>query len=72
MTDYSDSLSENRKGLSLLVLRKIIAEEDKSNPLSDQKITDMLTDKDLDISRRTVAKYRAALCILGRTHRKEF
>ena len=42
-------------------IRSIIAEEDKSAPLSDEQITARLADAGLDIARRTVAKYRERL-----------
>lgn len=40
------------------LLREIIENEDKSNPLSDRELTDELIKKGVDIARRTVAKYR--------------
>lgn len=39
-------------------LREIIDSEDKSNPLTDQALTDMLAAEGINIARRTVAKYR--------------
>ena len=39
-------------------IRKIIADENSAKPLSDQAIADMLKEEDIDIARRTVAKYR--------------
>ncbi len=39
-------------------LKKLIDEEDKSRPLSDEAITQRLTADGYDIARRTVAKYR--------------
>lgn len=39
-------------------IKKIIEEENKSKPLSDQLISSMLVEKNMNISRRTVAKYR--------------
>ncbi len=40
------------------ILSDIIQAEDKSNPVSDQELTDALRDKGYNIARRTVAKYR--------------
>ena len=48
----------------------LIAEEDKSNPLSDQAIADVLGDEGLKIARRTVAKYRDQLRINAQRYRK--
>ncbi|MFO0550617.1 MAG: RNA polymerase factor sigma-54 [Polyangiaceae bacterium] len=52
-------------------IKKIIAVEDKSNPLSDQAIVKILEDQDgIKIARRTVAKYREMLGILSSSKRK--
>jgi len=51
---------------------KIIDEEDKSNPYSDQAIVEMLEKKEgIQIARRTVAKYREMLGILASSKRKK-
>ncbi len=42
-------------------IKGILTAEDKNNPLSDQKISEMLVDDGLKIARRTVAKYREQL-----------
>lgn len=53
-------------------MKKIIAIEDKSNPLSDQQIVKILEDNDgIKIARRTVAKYREMLGILSSSKRKK-
>ncbi|MBF0542353.1 MAG: RNA polymerase factor sigma-54 [Nitrospirae bacterium] len=52
------------------MIKRIIDEEDKSNPLNDQKIVDMLASKDIKIARRTMAKYREELGIPPHTRRK--
>lgn len=53
------------------LLRRIIGEEDKRAPLSDQKLALRLTREGCEISRRTVAKYRAELGIPGASGRKK-
>ena len=50
-------------------IRQLIEAEDKSDPLSDQKITDLLREKGSSISRRTVAKYREELGIAKSSER---
>jgi RNA polymerase sigma-54 factor len=50
----------------------IIQEEDRKKPLSDQKISHLLAEHDIHISRRTVAKYRAARGIKDAGGRKEY
>lgn len=45
------------------ILSELIAAESKRKPLSDDKLTDLLTEKGYNIARRTVAKYREQLNI---------
>src|SRR3984957_2588134 len=53
-------------------IKKIIDEEDKQNPLSDQQIVEILAKQHgIEIARRTVAKYRDMLGILGSSNRKK-
>jgi RNA polymerase sigma-54 factor len=53
-------------------IKKIIDEEEKSNPLSDQQIVELLAKRDgIQIARRTVAKYREILGILSSSKRKK-
>jgi RNA polymerase sigma-54 factor len=40
------------------IIESIIDKEDKTRPLSDQKIADMLEERGFNIARRTVTKYR--------------
>jgi len=53
-------------------IRRIIEAEDANNPLSDQKIADILKKEGLNIARRTVAKYREQLNILPARMRKQY
>ena len=53
-------------------LKTIIEEEDKKKPLSDRELTEKLVDEGIQISRRTVAKYREAMGIAGASSRKEY
>src|SRR6185436_5042320 len=53
-------------------IKKLIDEEDKKNPLSDQAIVELLKQKEgIQIARRTVAKYREMLSILASSKRKK-
>jgi RNA polymerase sigma-54 factor len=53
-------------------IKKIIDGEEKSNPLSDQQIVELLAKRDgIQIARRTVAKYREILGILSSSKRKK-
>lgn len=54
------------------LIKEIIEQEDKKHPLNDQDICNILSkEKNLDICRRTVAKYREELKILSSVFRKE-
>jgi RNA polymerase sigma-54 factor len=59
--------------MSLLSLKRrvkaIIDEEDTARPLTDEQITKMLSDEGIQVTRRTVAKYREDLRIPS-THRR--
>jgi RNA polymerase sigma-54 factor len=52
-------------------IRQMISKEDGKNPLSDQKIVELLKADNIDIARRTVAKYRDMLGILSSGKRKK-
>jgi RNA polymerase sigma-54 factor len=53
-------------------IKKIIEEEDKGNPLSDQAIVQFLKENEgVQIARRTVAKYREMMGILASSKRKK-
>jgi RNA polymerase sigma-54 factor len=67
-TSEDDIASESVKQ----AIKKIIDEEDKQNPLSDQQIVELLAKRDgIQIARRTVAKYREMLGILSSSKRKK-
>jgi RNA polymerase sigma-54 factor len=53
-------------------IRSMIDQEDSNNPLSDQKISEMLQEEGIRISRRTVAKYREELGIASSMQRKRY
>ena len=52
------------------IIKTLIEEEDKREPLSDQRIAELLHEKGLRIARRTVAKYREQLNILPARFRR--
>lgn len=51
-------------------IKKVVATENPKAPFSDQKIADLLKDRNIEIARRTVAKYRELLGILPSSKRK--
>lgn len=53
-------------------LKQFIEQEDKRKPLSDQKIVELFEKIGVEISRRTVAKYRDALHIPSSAKRKRY
>lgn len=55
-----------------LLIKKMIDEEDKTKPISDQKITDNLAEHGINCSRRTIAKYRKAIGVRSSRKRKRF
>jgi RNA polymerase sigma-54 factor len=53
-------------------VQQIIREEDRRNPLNDDQIAEILCQRGIDISRRTVAKYRQQLDIPPARQRRSF
>jgi RNA polymerase sigma-54 factor len=53
------------------ILQQIVDAEDKTNPMSDQKLADALEERGFKIARRTVSKYRDQLGIPVARLRKE-
>jgi RNA polymerase sigma-54 factor len=66
----------NNEDLAVINIKKVIKElvdgEDKKKPLSDQVICDELNNRGMNISRRTVAKYREEIGIKSSSKRKRF
>ena len=52
------------------LIRKMVAAEDRSKPLSDSRIAQMLKEQGINVARRTIAKYREALSIPSSSERK--
>ena len=71
---FTESVQGVRGGeTSLLILKrrvkKLIEEEDARRPLTDDQITRILREQGIDVTRRTVAKYREDMKIPS-THRR--
>lgn len=64
---YSGSLSQDGEEVSvrnvLSALKSLVDGEEKSAPLSDEKLTSLLLQQGFSVKRRTVAKYRTQLGI---------
>lgn len=54
------------------IMRDLIAAEDAKNPLSDQALAEKLESQGINISRRTVAKYREEMSVLPSAKRKRY
>ena len=67
---YTASGSEASSTAIRAVLRKLIAAENPSRPLSDNKLAAILSSQGIRIARRTVAKYREAMAIPSSTERR--
>ena len=52
------------------MIKKLIAEENSSSPLSDNQLTNLLNQQGINVARRTVAKYREAMSIPPSHERK--
>lgn len=68
-TDEETSFSTHSVQQHLL---KLVENENKQKPLSDQKIVELLKESNFDISRRTVTKYRKQLDIPASSKRKRY
>lgn len=54
------------------IIKEMVQNEDAKKPLSDPKIADILNQKGINISRRTVAKYRDEMGIFPSSKRKRY
>jgi len=75
-TFFSESMQKDSgEEVSTREIKKILSDfidaEDKSKPLTDEQLTEILKDKGYNIARRTVAKYREQLNIPVARLRKE-
>jgi RNA polymerase sigma-54 factor len=52
------------------LIKKLVAAEKPSKPLSDSKIAQVLADQGIMVARRTIAKYRESLMIPPSNQRK--
>ncbi len=53
-------------------IREIVENEDPKSPCSDQTMVEMLKEKGINISRRTIAKYRDEMHILSSSKRRRY
>ncbi|MPM75832.1 RNA polymerase sigma-54 factor [bioreactor metagenome] len=72
-TSIQGNNSDNMSSINVKkLISNLIDKEDKKNPLSDQYISDELKKVNVNISRRTVTKYREEMGIKSSKGRKRF
>ncbi|MDC0335954.1 RNA polymerase factor sigma-54 [Pseudodesulfovibrio sp.] len=70
--DLNDGTQVGSESVKALI-KTMISAEDTKKPLSDEKIGEILQEKlDVNIARRTVAKYRSAMGIASSSKRKQY
>lgn len=75
---FSEALGQDSNGSDISTmkiktrLKELVEEEDTKKPLSDQKLSELLTQEGLKVARRTVAKYREQLKILPARLRQKY
>ncbi len=52
------------------LIKKVVADENPNQPLSDNRIASMLAERNIEVARRTVAKYRESMAIPSSNARK--
>ncbi len=72
---FSNTVSSNEGGehsatAIRAIIKKLVADENPTKPLSDSKIATILGEKDIKVARRTVAKYREVMAISPSSQRK--
>ncbi|MGM3172765.1 RNA polymerase factor sigma-54 [Dickeya lacustris] len=67
----TDSGGEASSTAIRALVKKLIAAENPAKPLSDSKLTSMLSEQGIIVARRTVAKYRESLSIPPSNQRKQ-
>ena len=71
---FSNQVGQGDDALSSAAIRarigKLIAQENPAKPLSDSRIAALLAERNIEVARRTVAKYREALAIPPSNRRK--
>ena len=55
-----------------VMIKDLVTGENPKKPLSDQKIVELLNEQGIEVSRRTVAKYRDTIGILPSSKRKRY
>ena len=67
----ADDGSEQSSTAIRAKIRRLIGQENPEKPLSDSKLTSLLSEEGIKVARRTVAKYREAMKISPSNERKQ-
>jgi RNA polymerase sigma-54 factor len=71
-TGVSQYGSEDQSAIAIKShIKQLIDDEDPSKPLSDNKLMALLEEKEINVARRTIAKYREAMHIPSSSERKK-
>lgn len=71
-TGVSQYGSEDQSAIAIKShIKQLIDDEDPNKPLSDNKLMALLEEKEINVARRTIAKYREALNIPSSSERKK-
>lgn len=54
----------------LFLLKELVVQEDKDEPLSDEQLVELLQERKIKLSRRVISKYRQKLGIANSYRRK--
>ncbi len=73
---FSSHVSTNDGGVCSAIaikamIKKLVQEENRAKPLSDNKIAGLLEQKGISVARRTIAKYRESLTIPPSSQRRQ-
>jgi RNA polymerase sigma-54 factor len=52
------------------IIKELVGNENPEKPLSDNKMSDLLKEKGINVARRTIAKYRESMSIQSSSQRK--
>ncbi|MFV0364748.1 MAG: RNA polymerase factor sigma-54 [Suipraeoptans sp.] len=75
---FSTGVSSEKNGDNITakqaqdIIRELVFEEDKTKPYSDQRLVELLKNKNIVLSRRVVAKYREEMGIRSSYERREY
>ncbi|MBE0493349.1 MAG: RNA polymerase factor sigma-54 [Thiomicrospira sp.] len=71
-TGVSQYGSDDQSAIAIKAhIKELISQEEAKKPLSDNKLMELLEEKDISVARRTIAKYREALGIPSSSERKK-